>query len=140
MKCVNNLILTLVASKSSIPWVPKSHSPETNAILAIRHKKIIKRMFVLIPVIHEDKCYINCLGPFLPLSHWTQRPTVMVHRMFSQSFHRLKTGRNLDVDFKWVQIFFASSYAKFHVQITERTEGFKQLHRHYLIIRGIFGK
>ena len=76
----------------------------------------------------------NYLGPFFPLSHWTQRPTVMVHRMFSQSLHTLKKRQKSECWFQVSTNFFASSYAKFHVQMTEKTEGFKQLHRQSLII------
>jgi len=35
---------------------------------------------------------------------------------------------------KSVQFFFASYFAKFHVEISGWAERFKQLHRHYLIL------
>ena len=105
--------------------VPTSQSPAINVNLAIIPKNVITSMLVFISVINKNKCYINCLGPFFPLSHWTQWPTVMIHRMFSQSLYSLKTNRNLDIDFNSVQTFFDTSCAKCHVQITGRTEYFK---------------
>ena len=42
----------------------------------------------------------------------------------------LNTDRSLTVVFKSVQFFFTSSCAKFHVQTSGWTEGFKQVHRH----------
>jgi len=65
-KLVNTLTPTLFQSKSFSFRVPTSHSPERNAKLAIRPKKTIKNIFVLIPVMKENKWYVNCLWFFFP--------------------------------------------------------------------------
>jgi len=51
-KHISKIIPTLFQSKSFTFRVPKSHSLETNANLAIRPKMIISSVLVLIPVIH----------------------------------------------------------------------------------------
>jgi hypothetical protein len=57
-KHVNKLVPSLVQSKSFSVGVT-SQTPETNANLAIRPKKIISSILVSIPVIHEKKLYVN---------------------------------------------------------------------------------
>jgi hypothetical protein len=86
--------------------------------LAIRPKKTISNMLVLIPVNNENKWLVNYLYTFFPFPQWTQRRTFMIHELFSQSFYWLKTDVSLDIVFKPGQIFFASSCAKFHFQIS----------------------
>jgi len=51
-----------------------------------------------------------------------------------QSYYWLKTDRSLDVFIMPIQIFFASSCAKFHVQSSGCIVNFKQLQGHYLIL------
>ena len=82
-------------------------------------------MLVFIPASHENKWYVNCLFPFLPLAQWTQWRTVMIHRLFSQNVYWLKTDRSLNVISKSAQYFFASWCAKFCVQTSGLTEGLK---------------
>jgi hypothetical protein len=52
---VKVIIPTLVKSKFFKTGIPTTQSPETDVNLAVRHKKIISSMLVLIPVIHENK-------------------------------------------------------------------------------------
>jgi hypothetical protein len=64
-KHVNALVPTSVQSKSFSVRVTSSQTPETNANLAIRSKKIISSILVSIPVINESKRYVNCLCYYL---------------------------------------------------------------------------
>jgi hypothetical protein len=59
--------------------------------LAIRPKKMIGSILVLIPVIHENNRYTNYLCCFFPFAKWTQWRTFMIHRLFSQRFDTLNT-------------------------------------------------
>jgi len=54
-KLVNTLTPTLFQSKSLSFTVPTLHSPESNVKLAIKPKKIISNILVLIPVMKENK-------------------------------------------------------------------------------------
>jgi len=45
-----------------------SQWPETDVNSAIRPQKIISSMMVLIPVIHQNKCYVNCLCHLFPFA------------------------------------------------------------------------
>ena len=76
-KLVNTLTPTLFQSKSFSFRVPTSQSPASNVNLAIRPKKIISSMLVLIPVINENKWYVICLCSSFPLAYWTQWSTVI---------------------------------------------------------------
>jgi len=49
------IIPTLVKSKFFKTGLPTTHSPETDINLAVRPKKIISSMLVLIPAIYENK-------------------------------------------------------------------------------------
>ena len=90
---VSTIIHTLKKSKSFTSPAPKSQSPETDVNLAIRPKTIISSMLVLIPVIHENKWYGNCLCPFSPFAQWAKWRTVMIHRLFTHSFYWLKAAK-----------------------------------------------
>jgi hypothetical protein len=128
-KRVNTLIPTLVQSKSlsfQIPKVVVARNQKT--------KKLNSSILVLIPVINADKWYVNCRCPFFPFAQWTQWRTVMVQRLFYQCFYRLKTDRVLNIVFKSVQFFFASSCAQFHVQTSGWVEDFKHVHRNYSML------
>jgi hypothetical protein len=47
--------------------VPTWQPSQNNTKLAIKHKDITSSILVLIPVIHENKWYLNCLTPSFPL-------------------------------------------------------------------------
>jgi len=83
---VNTQIHTLVNTKSSFAWVPKSQSPETKVNMASRHKMIVGSMMVSFRVIHEKRWKVNCLFQTFPFAQWTQRHTVTIHLLFSQNF------------------------------------------------------
>lgn len=57
----------------------------------------------------------------------------MIHRLFSYSCFCLKTDISLVFVFKPLKLFFASSCTNFYVPTSVWTEGFKQLHRNYLV-------
>ena len=97
---------TLFQSKSFSFRVPTSHSAQSNVKLAIRPKKIINNILVLIPVMNENKWYVNCLWPFLPFAQWTQWSTVMLHRLFSNRFVWIKTDVNFHAIFQSVKFSF----------------------------------
>ena len=58
----------------------------------------------------------------------------MIHQLFSHNFYSLKSHRRLDVVWRSVQFFLTYYFAIFPVQTPGWIEGFKQLHRHYLIL------
>jgi hypothetical protein len=62
-----------------ISCVPMSHWPETHVNLAIRPTKAIISMLVLIPVINENKWYVNYLCPFFPFAQWTQWQSIIIN-------------------------------------------------------------
>jgi hypothetical protein len=130
---INTLIPTLFQSKFSTSVIPKSQPSQNNTPLAIRHKTKNRSMLVFIPVIHENKWYVNCLCSFFPFAQWIQWHTVMIHRLFSHTVYWLRTDRGMVVVFKSVQFFFSSSCAKFYIQTSEWTQVLKELQRHYLI-------
>ena len=133
-KRVNTLIPTWSQSKLFTSWVPTLQPSQTDANVAIRPKKIISNMLVLIPEINESNWYVNYLCPFFPFAQWTQWHTVMIHRLFCQRFYWIKSDRSLDVFSESAQFFFTSYCAKFCVQTSGSTEGFKQMFRRYLIL------
>jgi len=57
----------------------------------------------------------------------------MLHRLFCHCFYWLNKSGILDIVFKSLQIFFASSCAKFYIQTCWWKERFKQVHRNYFI-------
>ena len=132
-KRVSTLILTLHVSKFFSLIIPKSQSPVTKDNMAIRPKNIISSMMVLIPAIHENNWYVNCLCPFFPFAQWTQWRTVNIHRLFSHSFF-FPEDRFINVVLKSAQFFFTSSCIKFLFQSSGWKESFKQVHRHYFIL------
>ena len=67
IKHANTLISTLHHSKLFSVWVPKLQSPETEANLAIRPKKLNRSMLVSIPVINEKKVIWKLCLPLLTL-------------------------------------------------------------------------
>ena len=66
---VNTLMCSLFQSKSFPSRVPNSQSPETETEVGIRHEKIIYSTLDLIPVIHENKWYVNSLCPWFQFAH-----------------------------------------------------------------------
>ena len=58
----------------------------------------------------------------------------MLHRLFYHVFYWLETDRGMKFVFKSVQLFVASSGAKFPVQTSGWTERLKQVHRNCLIL------
>ena len=103
IKLLTQAIPTVEKSKFVTFRDPTSQSPETTANLANRPKKIISNMLVSIPVINENKWYVNYLYPFFPFAHWAQWHTVMINRLFFHSFYWLKTDTSLTVFFKSVK-------------------------------------
>ena len=65
---VNKLIPNLVQSKSFSFRDPKSQSPEADAKLFTRLKKLNSIVLVFIPIINGNKRYVNCLCPFFPFA------------------------------------------------------------------------
>ena len=110
-KRVDTLTATLFQLKSFSFRDPISQSQLINVNLATRPQKIISSMLVLIPLIHENKWYVNWLRPFFPFAQWTQWRTVMIHWVFYHIFYWLRTDRGTVVVFRSVQFFFASSLA-----------------------------
>jgi fatty-acid desaturase len=96
--------------------------------LTIRPKKIISNILVSIPVIRKKLFFKLSLSLLSLLTVNT-----MIHQLFSHSPFSLKSKGSLDIVFKTVQFFFGLSCTKFHVQISDWTESFKQVHRHYVI-------
>jgi len=41
-------------------------------LLDLFHDLLNRIMLVVIPEIHGNKCYVNCLCPIFPFAHWTQ--------------------------------------------------------------------
>jgi len=58
----------------------------------------------------------------------------MIHLLFSDVLYWLETDRGMKVLFKSVQLFVASSVAKFPVQTSGWTECLKQVHKNYLML------
>jgi len=132
-KRVNLPITTLFQSKSYSFLIPNSQSLETNVNLAIRPKTKISSMLLAVPVINEINWCVNCFAPSLP-SHSEHSDAQLWYIGCSNTEFWLKSDRSLDVVFKPIQIFFAPSCAKFHVQTSGWAERFKQPHRQYLIL------
>ena len=70
--CVNTVIPTWFQSKLFTSEVPTSQQSQTDANVAIRPKKIISNMLVLIPVIHGKKWFVSSLSFFYPFAKRTQ--------------------------------------------------------------------
>ena len=130
---VNTLTPTLFKSKSFSFRVPKSHSPERNAKLAIRPKNTNNNILVLIPEMKENKWYTNCFWIFFPFAQWTQWIIVMLHQLFSHSFDCIDRQKPLR-SFPVSKVFLYSPCAKFHVPVPGWTERFKQVHKKYFIL------
>jgi hypothetical protein len=103
--CINTPIPTWFQTKLFTPQLPTSQPLQSNASFAIRHKNIMISMLVLIPVINQNKRYVNCVCPFFTFAQWTQWHTVMVHTLFSQYFYWVMADTIMDVVFRWVNIF-----------------------------------
>ena len=88
---VSAIIPTFFQSKSFTFRLSWSQSHETKANVAISPKILISSMLVLIPAIHENNWYINCLCPFFTFTQWKRWSTFMIHRLFSRRLYWLKT-------------------------------------------------
>jgi len=125
----NTLTPTLFKSKSFSFRVPKSHSAQSNVKLAIRPKKIISNMLVLIPVIKENKWYVNCFWIFFPFTQWT--PWIIVTSADLPQLWIYKIRQKPLRYFPVSKILFQSSCAKLYVPTSGWTERFRQVHRRY---------
>jgi len=108
---VNTLTPTLFQSKSFSFRVPKSHSPERNATLAIRPKKTNNNISVLIPVMKENKWYVNCFWIFFRFAQWTQ--WIIVTSAILPNLSLDKDKQKPLHNFPVIKVFFPSFFAKF---------------------------
>jgi hypothetical protein len=126
-KYVSTLLPTLFQLKSFPIRVPGTQSHETNANFAIKPKMIITNILVSIPVIHENKWWVNFLCPFYTFAQRKQWKAFMIQRLFCHSFYWLQAGRDLIVVHKPVQ--YAIKTNKLHANIKASCQRLDCLYR-----------